>query len=1472
MKKKIIISSLAIFIILVLTLLILANVKTNKILKLSKKSSEIKAEYENEGYVTVEFKDEKMAKAIYIALEANAFPKNYQYLEGTKLPISQEVLNNKTQLTLQTKESERITNIEGIEKFANLTDLKLANNLIEDISPIGNLTKLTSLDLSLNENIKDISCLRNNTELQTLDLTGNKITDLTGILELNKLKTLEIGKNQVTSAAIEKITGLKMLEKLNLQGNKIDDIEPILKFHNLKDLNLYGNLIETLTDISTLRKLEKLNLGNNKIKNYEIQSVFQTVMISYYTNENDNRIIVGEYDDKIGNWVYNSKYNEEESYNYQIETVPKLDKLYYLNVEINSITDLLSGSGIAYMKGLKEIYAQKNGITYISDIYNLTNLETINLNDNEIEDITPFFETYTDEKTEKKKMYLEKIKSISLAANKIEYIFVDKEDEEGTHRYSFANFDNLKVLNLSENYISLISTIAYKQFTSIQLFDQRVSLTVMKRDEGDDFQELFLPQIFLYSNLKETNVYSQEEFSYNNCSKTSEDEKITDCNLVFIDSNKLSINNENATIKINGGAADGTILTINSTPSTDTYGGLETIRFTDNNLFNEVRNKLLEYTENDVIEEGRWGCYRNDTYNVINIYDENGALRSFEKLEVSNKNISSLDGIKRLKALNYLDISNNEISDIGEISLLPSLNTLNISANKIENLSEFKYTLGIANRKNKQPKISNNIESYTNLNELKAYTNKIDNIEAISKCTNITKLNLLQNNITDITALKDLIYLTELNLIDNYIDEIDTLENLKELKNLYLGNNHKKIEDKDLVHISKLPVLKNLELSNNYLKDVSALNSIKSLETLDLNTNNIEDINSIKDIKRLGYLDLSKNKIVDLTGINRLTQLTTLKLNGNRIKDVTNLSNLTSLTTVDLSYNKIEDISTIETLSSMYNLDDIKLNDQSITIELTEEQTIGEEEIQLPELLSKATITNNLIYTPKDFEINNCTVDTNNKTIKVSDLGSKIAWVKIKGGLATDSRVAISEPLRGTIEYSTKDFTKEDVVATVSFNRSGVNVINNDGNKYTFKNNGEFVFEFEDTYGFAGTITAKVDWIDKEAPVITGVQNEQTYNAAVTPVVTDEHLDTIELVKDGNKIEGYTSGKEITENGEYTLTAKDKAGNITVVSFKIDPNGQARVLINIEIISEPNKKIYKEGEKFDRTGMKIQAVYSDGSKEEVTDYTVIDEDKSLQINTTSVKITYTENGQEPKEVQQSITVVPQEITKKELVKIEITNPPTKTSYVEGENFDKAGMIVTAIYNDASTKNVTGYRVTDGENLQIGKTNVTITYTEDEKTESTVQKITVLAKETERFNVEVKNYEIKTEGNVIYIKGINPQTTVEMFKKNIETNGTIKIKKNTTEISDTSTKIGTGMTLEISFNNEKKEYTLVVNGDTNGDGESNIKDMLQINKHRLNKLLLKDIYLEAADVNEDGKVDIKDMLKINKYRLGKITVL
>jgi len=87
---------------------------------------------------------------------------------------------------------------------------------------------------------------------------------------------------------------------------------------------------------------------------------------------------------------------------------------------------------------------------------------------------------------------------------------------------------------------------------------------------------------------------------------------------------------------------------------------------------------------------------------------------------------------------------------------------------------------------------------------------------------------------------------------------------------------------------------------------------------------------------------------------------------------------------------------------------------------------------------------------------------------------------------------------------------------------------------------------------------------------------------------------------------------------------------------------------------------------------------------------------------------------------------------KKVKRIEITTPPAKTEYMAGENFEPAGMVVTAVYEDDSTAVLpeTGYTIFHGENLQRERTYVTIQY--DDGSASSDVKV--------RQSIEVKPYE------------------------------------------------------------------------------------------------------------------------------------
>jgi len=98
-----------------------------------------------------------------------------------------------------------------------------------------------------------------------------------------------------------------------------------------------------------------------------------------------------------------------------------------------------------------------------------------------------------------------------------------------------------------------------------------------------------------------------------------------------------------------------------------------------------------------------------------------------------------------------------------------------------------------------------------------------------------------------------------------------------------------------------------------------------------------------------------------------------------------------------------------------------------------------------------------------------------------------------------------------------------------------------------------------------------------------------------------------------------------------------------------------------------------------------------------------------------------DEGNNPEDNEGNPSDTPQNKT---LTGIEVTKEPTKNTYKIGEKFDKTGMKVIAKYSDGTSKEITDYKVLNGDKLEKEQTSVTITYTEENVTKSVEQKITV----------------------------------------------------------------------------------------------------------------------------------------------------
>jgi hypothetical protein len=127
--------------------------------------------------------------------------------------------------------------------------------------------------------------------------------------------------------------------------------------------------------------------------------------------------------------------------------------------------------------------------------------------------------------------------------------------------------------------------------------------------------------------------------------------------------------------------------------------------------------------------------------------------------------------------------------------------------------------------------------------------------------------------------------------------------------------------------------------------------------------------------------------------------------------------------------------------------------------------------------------------------------------------------------------------LTGSIEYSQSTPTNQDILATVSFNKSDVTITSTGDTTYLFTGNGSFTFTFQDSYGNTGSETAYVDWIDKEVPTCSIVYAPNvSYRTDVATLTGCS--EPITVTNNGGNI-AYL----FVRNESFTFTYQDTVGN-----------------------------------------------------------------------------------------------------------------------------------------------------------------------------------------------------------------------------------------------------------------------------------------------------------------------------------------
>ena len=1143
-------------------------------------------------------------------------------------------------------------------------------------------------------------------QITELDLSNCQISDLSGMENFTSLIKLNLSKNIITD--ISDLSSLTNLETLNLSNNTINNINNIRSLIALTSLNLNSNKISDISAVSSLVNLQTLDVSNNAISTaIAVKSLPNLTSLNVSQNSS-----LGNISDVLMSQL--TVLNISSTAITNVENITTCRNLVELNLSNNNISSLsplfetekIDNQTVAIMRNLQKLdvgYTTKSGLTF-SNLKKITALKELYAQGNALTSVSGIAEM-----------------------GNLEYVNLDDNDIEDIDYFRTTTTQNgvevtkdlitATQISLANNEIEDISVLSYlDEIEYLNLAGNHIP--VITSIEGFEFpkgvdlrnQTITMP---IYQKKNNENHYV---ILYNIMQSAKNPDSIAYAENANFTTEGVTLNTDPTytvspyyNVIITPDKTDDDLLTVTL------HGGIADgtkITFQISTSSRAIETLQFEDPNLDAaIYKYLLTHMDEDSYiarapKIINITQKE--IANTTELDISNAKIQNLKGLSNFSNLEVLNLSNNEVSDDSEIKYLGDLRVLNFANNKLNN-------------------------QYTSIEKLY----QLINLDLSGN--HIKDLNSLNNYLVNLEAEREDSQLTELTLANNDLDDIEVLNNLS--------------------------TLEKLNISNNNITDISYISPNKALNTLNISGNNIEDVTVLSEFTGMKTLYMSNNLIENIQSITNLS-LTTLDISGNRIIDITPLRYQRGLTDLYINNNYIADVSTVEPLLLKGTFE---AKQQKLT-QVLDENAIGTITVELPAIFKSAKDSSSKVYTTNEFSLENCQLSSDGNSIQINtdELGNnEIARVTIVGGQADRTTFSVADALKGTITYDPQEKTKGNVVATISFNR-GATILNNGGkNTYTFTQNDEFTFIYQDEYGFGGETKAIVNWIDNEGPKATiGYSIEEITNQDVeVTITTDEAI--------GNQIDGWEftndtnteMKKTYSQNTEETVNIADEVGN----------NSEVKIVIK----------------NIDKTQPQISGVENGRTYEENVTPNVTDENLET--------ITLTKDG----------------------------NPVS--NYTNGQEITANGKY-------------------------------TLTATDKAGNETTVE--FTIEKEEIDDTITSSEYEVSIEN--LKISRISPKTQLTNFKNNITTEVGYKIENLAGEEIRSTDVIGTGYTL---ITDTGKEYTLVVTGDLDSDGQVKLADLSLARKHYLQVETLQDIYKEAADFDGNGNVTLIDISNMRKFILG-----
>ena len=603
----------------------------------------------------------------------------------------------------------------------SLMESTIACNMPVLYEKLTDITKITDVDVSHNNNITTLDPLIELSELQNLDCSSTNVEDISPIRNLNKINSLDISSTQITDISdLRYANNIKVLRANNI---RLDNIDIIGLYGQLTNLSLTNTDVSDISMMENCEQLVDLDIAGTKVASLDSIVLPQSIRFLNLSNT--------EIDD--------------------ITTLENLENLQVLIIDNTYITDL---SPLANLNKLNELQCRNTGVSDIMPLKDLQHLARIYCDNTQIDS--------------------DKAENFRRENNRVIVIYETKALQDWWNRLhiswkrAFAEQNNTELDPSPEelhNIISMKSLTIDQHFVDALPVERLTDLEVLNLENSKiaDLTPLHTLHNLRYLNIKNTKVtdltpledlVSLQEINMEN-TNVSKLEPL--CGL----SNLMKINAENTKVK-----SEQVLKLRLAQPSVTVIYQTDELRSWWNTLDNnwrEVFRKTVEIDTNPKAEQLQ-------------------AVANIEELTVDSRIIiTSLEPLTKLLFLKKLIINDNHITDLSPLSELTQLKELNINGNAISDLNvlnNFK-SLEVLSIENTNVIDINALEDMKDLRVLNISNTKIKNIKVLSTCTSLEELNIANSNVKSLSPVSKIETLRYIKAFNTKIKtkEIDALRN-----------------------------------------------------------------------------------------------------------------------------------------------------------------------------------------------------------------------------------------------------------------------------------------------------------------------------------------------------------------------------------------------------------------------------------------------------------------------------------------------------------------------------------------------------------------------------------------------------------------------------------------------------------------------------------------------------------------------